>query len=181
MKIAHDHPETKPFVEAVGKLIQNMGMIEIQTYDWIAGLQTDPMVLELARRSKFRDRVEIIKKMIQRQECLAPERKARLIDLWVSVLPHSEVRNLVAHSCVVLGFPNEDPTQPAFVKGIVNLRPRDKTREAELISVEEINGSVNASVRIAAALLEATNELKADPHADDAQRNAQSARSPGQA
>jgi hypothetical protein len=161
MKIAQDHPETKPFVEAVGKLIQNMGMIEIQTFDWIARLQTDPMLLELAHRSKLRDRVEIIKKLIQREGSLAPERKTCLVDLWASVLPHSEVRNLVAHSCVVLGFPNEDPMQPAFAKGIVNLRPRDKTREAELISVEEINGSVNASFRIGAALLEAMNELKA--------------------
>lgn len=161
MKIAHDHPETKPFVEAVGKLIQNLGMIEIQSHDWIASLQTDPMVLELAHRSKFRDRIEIIKKMVQRLEDVPSEEKARILELWSSVLRHSELRNQVAHSCVMMGFPNDDPTQPAFVKGVMNLRPRDKTREAELISVEEINGSVDASSRIGAALLEAAEKLKA--------------------
>jgi hypothetical protein len=36
----------------------------------------------------------------------------------------------------------------------MNFKPRDKTREAELISIEEINGSVNATARIGAALIE---------------------------
>lgn len=161
MKIAQDHPETGPFVDAVGKLIQNMGMIELQTYEWIADLQTDAMVLELAHRSKFRDRVEIVKKMVQRLENISAAEKTQMLELWSSVLPHSEVRNLVAHSCVMMGFPNDDPNQPAFVKGVMNLRPKDKTREAELISVEEINGSVNASAQIAALLLEASGKLKA--------------------
>ena len=160
MKIAHDHPETKPFVEAVGKLIQNLGMIEIQTYDWISAMQTDSMVLEIARRSKFRDRVEVVKKMIQRLEHISADEKSSLLQLWSSVLPHSEVRNLVAHSCVMMGFTNDDPSQPAIVKGVMNLKPRDKTREAELISVEEINGSVNASYLVGANLLEALGKLK---------------------
>jgi hypothetical protein len=160
IKIAQDHSETRPFVEAVGKLIQNMGMIELQTYDWIAGLQKDDLIVQLAHRSKFRDRVDIVKKMVQRLTSIADDEKTRIVDLWSSVLPHSEIRNLVAHSCVMMGFPNNDPSQPAFAKGIMNLRPRDKTREAELISVEEINGSVNASARIAAALLEASGQLK---------------------
>jgi hypothetical protein len=160
VKITQDHPETHPFVEAVGKLIQNMGMIELQTYDWIAGLQKDELIVQLAHRSKFRDRVDIVKKMVQRLTIITDEEKTKIVDLWSSVLPLSEIRNLVAHSCVMMGFPNDDPAQPAFVKGIMNLRPRDKTREAELISVEEINGSVNASARIAAALLEASGRLK---------------------
>jgi hypothetical protein len=42
LQIAENHPETLPFVEAVGKLIQNLGMIESQTYEWISALQTDP-------------------------------------------------------------------------------------------------------------------------------------------
>lgn len=159
MKITQDHPETKPFVEAVGKLIQNLGMIEIQTYDWISAMQTDSMVLEIARRSKFRDRVEVIKKMIPRLEHISLEEQSTLLELWSSVLPHSEVRNLVAHSCVIMGFQNDDPTQPAIVKGVMNLKPKDKAKEAELISVEEINGSVNATFRIGAALLEAAGQL----------------------
>ena len=160
VQIAQDHPETQPFVEAVGKLIQNIGMLELQTYDWIASLQTDEMVVQLARRSKFRDRVDIVKKMVQRLTIITNEEKANIVELWSFVLPHSEIRNLVAHSCVMMGFPNDDPSQPSFVKGIMNLRPRDKSREAELISVEEINGSVNASARIAASLLEASGQLK---------------------
>ena len=118
-------------------------------------MQTDPMVLEIARRSKFRDRVEVVKKMIQRLEHLSADERGRLLELWTSVIPHSEVRNLVAHSCVMMGFLHDDPSQPAVVKGVMNLKPRDKTKEAELISVEEINGSVNATYRIGAALLEA--------------------------
>jgi len=159
IKIAHDHPETKPFVEAVGKLIQNLGMIEVQTHDWITALQTDTMVLEIARRSKFRDRVDLIKRMVERHEFSPRSERDRILKLWSSVLPHSEVRNLVAHSCVMMGFLNDDPTQPAVVKGVINLKPRDKTQEAELISVEEINGSVNATHRIGAALLEAFGTL----------------------
>ncbi|GEM_PF-5977259 len=160
MKIAQNHPETHPFVEAVGKLVQNMGMIELQTYDWIAGLQKDDLIVQLAHRSKFRDRVDIVKKMVQRLTIISDEEKSKINALWSSIQPHSEIRNLVAHSCVVMGFPSDDPSQPAFVKGIMNLRPRDKSREAELISVEEINGSVNASARIAAALVEAAGQLK---------------------
>jgi hypothetical protein len=117
VKIAQDHPETRPFVEAVGKLIQNLGMVEMQTYDWIAGLQTDEMVLRLAQRAKFRDRVEIVRKMVQRLSIINGEEKAKVIELWSSVLPHSEIRNLVAHSCVMMGFPNDDPSQPAFRGG----------------------------------------------------------------
>lgn len=161
MKIAHNHPESQPFVEAVGKLIQNMGMIEIQTYDWISALQNDPMVLEIARRSKFRDRIDVIKKMIQRSESLSPERKGSLLALWNSVVPHSEVRNIVAHSCVMMGFTNDDPSQPTVVKGVINFKPRDKSKEAELVSVEEINGSVNATYRIGASLFDSIKELGA--------------------
>jgi len=168
MKIAHDHPETKPFVEAVGKLIQNLGMIEIQSYDWISVMQTDSMVLDLARRAKLRDRIEIIKNMIRRLEHLSEEDRLRFVKLWSSVLPHSEVRNVVAHSCVVMGFLNDDPTQPTVVKGVMNLKPRDRTREAELISVEEINGSVNATFRIGAALLEGARKLGAPSASSDA-------------
>ncbi len=53
-----------------------------------------------------------------------------------------------------MGFPNDDSTQPATIKGVINFKPRDKNREAELISGEEINGSVNATARIGAELLE---------------------------
>ena len=148
-----------PFVEAVGKLIHNFGMIEMQTYEWIAALQTDSMVLEMARRSKLRDRIEVVKKMIQRSQSLASESKIEMVKLWSSVLPHANVRNIVAHSGVVIGFPNGDPTQSATVKGVMNFKPRDKTKEAELISLEEINGSVNATARLAAALLEGLQGL----------------------
>jgi hypothetical protein len=79
MKIAQDHPETRPFVEAVGKLIQNLGMIEIQSYDWISAMQTDPMVLELARRSKFRDRVEVIKSMVRRNANISEDDRSKFI------------------------------------------------------------------------------------------------------
>lgn len=100
LQITTNHPETLVFVEAVGKLIQNFGLIELQTYDWISALQSDSMVLEMARRSKLRDRIEVIKKMIQRSSLLSAESKGRLVDLWASVIPHSEVRNIVAHSGV---------------------------------------------------------------------------------
>jgi hypothetical protein len=153
LQIADNHPETLPFVEAAGKLIQNLGMIELQTYEWISALQTDPMVLEMARRSNLRDRIEVVKKMIQRSQ-LSSDSKNAMLELWSSVIPHLEVRNIVAHSAVVIGFPNGDTTQAATVKGVMNFKPRDKTREAELISIEEINGSVNATARIGAALIE---------------------------
>lgn len=161
MKIAQDHPESKPFVEAVGKLIQNLGMIEIQSYDWISAMQTDPMVLELARRSKFRDRVEVIKSMIRRNADISEDDRSKFIEIWSLVVPHSEVRNVVAHSCVVMGFQDDDPAKPATVKGVINLKPKDKSKEAELISVEEINGSVNATSRLGAAILEAARKLQA--------------------
>lgn len=165
LQITTNHPETLVFVEATGRLIQNFGMIELQTYDWISALQCDSMVLEMARRSKLRDRIDIIKKMIQRSSLLSTESKERLVALWSSVIPHSEVRNVVAHSGIVMGFLNDDPTQPARVKGVLNLKPRDRSKEAELISVEEINGSVNATAHIASSLLESLKELHRDPPA----------------
>ena len=90
-----------------------MGMIELQTYDWIAGLQKDDLIVQLAHRSKFRDRVDIAKKMVQRLTIIEDDEKTRIIELWSPVLPHSETRNLVAHSCVMMWFPNDDPGQPA--------------------------------------------------------------------
>ncbi len=75
LMVAQNHPETLPFVEAVGKLIQNFGMIEMQTYEWISVLQTDPIVLEMARRSKLRDRIAVVNKMIERSQLLSPESK----------------------------------------------------------------------------------------------------------
>lgn len=163
LKIAENHPETLPFVEAVGKLIQNFGMIEWQTYEWISALQTDPMVLEMAHRSKLRDRIEVIKKMIPRSKSLSSEAKNEMMELWASVIPHAEVRNIVAHNGVVMGFPNDDSTLAATVKGVINFKPRDKSREAELISLEEINGSVNATARIGSALLESLKRLRCEP------------------
>lgn len=160
LQITTNHPETLQYVEATGKLIQNFGVIELYTYDWISVLQTDSMVFEMARRSKLRDRIEVIKKMIQRSPLLSDESKERLVALWSSIIPHSEVRNIVSHSGVVMGFLNNDPAQPITVKGVLNLKPRDKSRESEFISVEEINGSVNATSRIASSLLESFKQLK---------------------
>ena len=163
LKITTNHPATLTFVEAAGKLIQNFGAIELQTHDWISALQSDSMVLEMARRSKLSDRIDVIKKMIRRSSLFTDESKDRLMGLWSSVIPHSQIRNIVAHSGVVMGFQNDDPKQPAMVKGVLNVKPRDKSMEAELISIEEINGSVNATSRIATLLLEALMEFHVDP------------------
>ncbi len=154
LKVAKNHPDTFPFIEAVGKLILNMGSIEFQSYEWISILQEDPMVLVLARRAKLRDRIEMLKKMIGRAEFLVESEKAEYTELWVSVVKHAEVRNIVAHNGIAMGFPNDDTGQSPHVIGVMNFKPRDKSREAELVSVEEINGSVNATHEIGAKLVE---------------------------
>ena len=163
LKIAQNHPETLPLAEAVGKLIQNFGMIEWQTYEWISALQTDSMVLEMAHRSKLRDRVEVIKKMILRCQSLSSEAKSEMVESWASVIPHAEIRNIVAHNGLVMGFPNDDSALSATIKGVINFRPHDKSKEVELISLEEINGSMNATARIGAALLESLKRLCCEP------------------
>lgn len=165
IEIAHNHPDSLPFVEAVGKLIQNMGMIEFQTYEWISILQEDPMVLELARRSRLRDRIEIIRKMISRADFLSEAEVIEYRDLWASVVQHSEIRNIVAHNGTMMGFPNNDASQAPHVIGVVNFKPRDKSREAELVLVDEINGSVNATYQVGIRILElgkALAERKSD-------------------
>jgi hypothetical protein len=67
-----------------------------------------------------------------------------------------------------MGFQDDDPMKPTTVKGIINLKPKDKSKDAELISVEEINGSVNATARLGAAILEAAGKLRAPPNSSDA-------------
>jgi len=163
LEFIKNHPATLVFVEATGRLMLNLGYIEFLSYEWIGELQSDSMVTVLARRAKLRSRIDIVRKMIQRTDRLTEEAKNGYLDLWSEVLPHAEIRNIVAHNAVGMGFVEDNPAEETTAIGVMNLHPRDKNRDAELVSVEEINGSVNATARIAGALHDGLKSLSGQP------------------
>jgi len=164
-KSVQNRPETMEFVVATGKLLQNFGTVELLTYEWIRVLATDPMLFHLARNLKLADRVDLVKRLVEDDRFpLDPSARTSILEILANLRPLIEVRNTVAHSPVSLGFKDNDPSKVTIVRGVLNMKPKDRTKDAELISLEEINGTVNRSSSIARQLEDWLSQVEATIH-----------------
>jgi len=148
-----NHPETMDFVVAAGKLLQNFGSIEWLTYEWIRGLANDPILFQVVRKISLADRLDVVRLLVEDSRFpLGSKERKEILDILAGLRPLIEVRNLVAHNPVSLGSQDGDLLKPPTVLGILNMKPKDRAKEAELISLAEINGAVNRSSEIAERL-----------------------------
>lgn len=145
---------TGPFAEATGMLLMNLAVVEMLTYEYVRLLQRDSKLHEYAKRLKLHDRIEMVCSLVKDRAPLDVVRLETHLALWRALRPHIELRNVVAHNPTMFSVAGTDPSAPPQLAGVLNLRPRDRTKDAELVSLEEINGSVNAVAAIARKLFE---------------------------
>ncbi|MEX1200418.1 MAG: hypothetical protein WEB02_06485 [Methylophaga sp.] len=153
VELALNNPESEEFVQNIGKFIANFGVIELTIIEICDVLSKDPVLTKLAHRSLLSRRVDILKEQIKRSS-VAEETKNALLNHLKELKPFIELRNILAHNPITFVFPNADPSQEASIAGILNMRPKDKTKDGEIISIEELRGGVNDTSKIARKLRE---------------------------
>lgn len=75
MKLSKDNPATLEFALQSGKLIQNFGVVELISYDWIGALSRSAIAVEIAREVPLAKRIDIIVRLLGRNECALPAQK----------------------------------------------------------------------------------------------------------
>jgi hypothetical protein len=89
------------------------------------------------------------------------EKAEELVALLDEIREESYFRNILAHGAAGLAFP-EGAGSPALV-GVLNFKPDDDSQDAEMISLEEIEGRRDESGRLAGKLLGCLNQLEFAP------------------
>jgi hypothetical protein len=97
-------------------------------------LSQDPVLTRLAHRALLSRRIDILKEQVK-----------------AATLP-IELRNILAHNPLIFAFPNSDPTLSPLASGIMNMRPKDKTKDGEIVGLDELLGGVNNTSRLARLL-----------------------------
>lgn len=159
IKTALNHPSTNVFSENIGKFICNFGVIEMTTVELVIILSKDEVLTNLARKSFLNKRIEIIKELIKNNDISHPLQKS-LNENLVILKPFMELRNIVAHNPISFAFPEGDTSNEPTYSGILNLRPKDKTKEAELIDIDELINAINNTASIAQKLRNDLDELR---------------------
>lgn len=159
VELTLNNPASAEFVENIGKFIANFGVIEITIIEICDVLSKDPVLTKIAHRALLSRRIEILKEQIT-NSIISEENRNVLRKHFKQLEPLIELRNILAHNPIVFAFPNADPTQEASVSGVINMRPKDKTKDSELIGIEELKGRVTDTSNIARLLREDLDTIR---------------------
>lgn len=136
------NPRNDEWVKAVGRYILNMGVVEELTRVIImrmTGKKEDQII-----NGDLSIRIRFIRGHYPRSDHSSHQEACRILDFAVA---ETSFRNIVAHSPVMYdGDPHSSESQ---IGGILNVMPRDKTREAELVSLAELQEHVGGAVALA--------------------------------
>jgi hypothetical protein len=152
IELTLDNPASNKFVEHIGKFIINFGVIEMTIIELCDALSQDPVLTRLAHRALLSRRIDILKEQIK-AATLPIETEETLLNHLKELRPFIELRNILAHNPLIFAFPNSDPTLSPLVSGIMNMRPKDKTKDGEIVGSDELLGGVNNTSRLARLLL----------------------------
>jgi len=158
IKTTLNNPASEEFIENIGKFIANFGVVELTIIEMSDALSQDPILTKLAHRAMLNRRVEILKDQIEAAN-LEAEFQGSILNTLNILKLLIEFRNIIAHNPITFSFHEDDPSNAALVSGILNMRPKNKKINAELVSSEELAGRVNESVAIAKKLREDLTEL----------------------
>lgn len=159
VEITLNNPASEGFVENIGKFIANFGVIEMTIIEICDVLSKDPVLTKIAHRALLSRRIEILKDQVA-SSSIEEETINLLLNHLKQLQPLIELRNILAHNPIVFAFPNADPAQEASVAGVMNMRPKDKNKDSEIIGIEELKGRVTDTAHIAKWLREDMDAIR---------------------
>jgi len=148
MNLLKVHPAADDFAFHSGKLLQNFGVVELDSCRWVAVLSNSDIAGEISAEVTLSKRIEIILKLLERAPGrLAPEDDAKARTHWKVLRDKGcDLRNTVAHGALALAFDGADTGAPPSVSGILK-RKKWGTHD-ELMSVEELKDAVTKTAAI---------------------------------
>lgn len=149
-KHAVDAPLSTAWIERVGKLILNFGVLELETYLWLVQLSEAPDRIPEFTSKPFALRAQEISAFVDTR-AFSGEWKISARSAWCEALEHAQLRNRIAHSPLAFGWsgPAEEG-EPDFI-GVIDLRRRDD-RQNPLVSKSEMDVVINSIVTLASRL-----------------------------
>jgi hypothetical protein len=150
IKHAINAPYSTPWIERVGKLILNFGVLELETHLWLVQLSEDPERIPEFASKPFADRVKKIITFVEKR-AYSDLWKVEVLKAWEKAREHAKFRNRIAHSPLTFGWTGGvEKGEPDFI-GVIDLQRRDANQNA-LASKAEMDAAINSIVSLASRL-----------------------------
>ena len=143
-----DSPHSKPFYEAIGKLLINFGAIELWTFSMYSAITEDKDYLKLIGK-KFSTRCDMMLK--EGKNKLSNKNRKVLETLIVDAKREAKFRNTIAHNPVVFHWKKGKLTSeaPDYI-GLIDIETSAGTK-IDKITYKQINEAINRVAKIAKA------------------------------
>lgn len=135
----------EPWVIMTGRYILNLGAVEAATRLLIEKITCDESSKKL--NADLLSRIDFIRKKFPRENL---SRHQWAMNVFNVAERQNGFRNIIAHSPIAI---SKSPGETIHILGILNLKPSDTTKDAELVSFEELKVRVNESAVLARDLL----------------------------
>lgn len=158
-KVYVNHPTSDEYALACGKFLINFGLVELQSREWLATLENGRCPnLKKWFDKPLEARIKRVVKLLKDSEFLASSDKADALNAWEHINGKGkELRNAISHSPFVMGLSEDDLKAAPRICGFLN---RKKDGSEELISIQEINGGVDTTKRLAQILFTILQKVK---------------------
>jgi hypothetical protein len=157
--------QTSEWIQAVGGFFRNFALIELLTVEFVARM-ADPFKYKSMKKKFLAQRLTWIAESIHEHSPSDPDKIEALIGILDAIREESYFRNVLAHGAAGFAFAGGAEAEPSLT-GILNFKPDDETQDAEMISLEEIQGRRDESASLAKQLLESLNGLELTKLAQD--------------
>jgi hypothetical protein len=150
--------ETSEWIQAVGGFFRNFALIELLTVEFVVRM-ADSFKYKSMKKKFLPQRLTWIADSIHEHCQSDPDKIASLIEILDAIREASYFRNVLAHGAAGFAFPGGADAEPSLT-GVLNFKPDDETQDAEMVSLEEIQGRRDESASLARQLLESLNGLE---------------------
>lgn len=149
-KLVINTPFSTAWVERVGKLILNFGVLELETYHWLVQLSEAPDRLPEFATKWFSTRVKEVIGLVE-SRAYSNDWKTEALKGWKDALDHAKFRNRIAHSPLTFGWTGGvEEGEPDFI-AVIDLQLRDLGQNA-LVSKGEMDQVIDSIVSLASRL-----------------------------
>jgi hypothetical protein len=152
--------QSQAWTTAVGEYFRNFALIEWLTVELLHRM-ADPFKYKSTKKKFLPQKLTWIIDNLHERADGDEEKAEALIELLESIREETYFRNVAAHGALGLVFPPEGGNPS--LSGILNFKPDDESQDAEMISLEEIQGRRDEAAALAAKLLDAMNSMEFTP------------------
>lgn len=147
------------WIAAVGGYFRNFAVIELLSVEFVLRM-ADPFKYKSMKKKFLAQRLTWIMENIHERCASGEEQAQELIEVLESIREESYFRNVLAHGSAGLAFPEGEGTGAPALTGVLNFKPDDDSRDAEVISQEEILGRRDEAGALAGKLLACLNRME---------------------